>query len=828
MKPFHERQNLLAIISLTVTALSSPALLGDALVGDSTVSGDLDVRDNIDYGTTNATPSTSAVLQSYYAPNFTASWDITPANGNFLWRDDRIGTLHNKMLLNGDNSLILYNNVTAPTVPAGNIFLNPNTGVLNLSGTAPGIYIGGSLVMNAQSGGPAFSAVSRFTNTTDSTSSATGALIVSGGIGVLEDSHINGIRIGEGGGSLASNTALGASSLIGNTTGLSNTASGYCTLRLNTTGSNNSASGRAAMELNTTGSNNTAVGYAALQFNTTGSNNAAFGQNAGRYAVDGGNLTTVANSTFIGYNTRAQSDYNTNSIVIGFSAIGEGSNSTVIGNSSTTLTRLHGKTFTKSLDAEEDSYIHGIRIGSGAGTSTIWSTALGYNALNSNIGGECNTATGCHALYSNTAGNYNIATGTYAMSANTSGSSNVAVGYNALGTNTTGSKNIAIGEGAGMITQGSYDLINTKRSIYIGSYSKGYSANDENSIVIGADAVGEGTNTTVIGNSGTGKTHLYGQVVADSMKITGTAASTSKTTGALTVGGGLGVAGTVYANALNVGSLTLNNQSLSAWLSTSGFVTEANVDAKGYQTAAQVAALGYQTASMVNTTITSKGFLTSAAAAADGFLKEGDVDAKGYQTASQVVAYGYQTAPMVESTINSKGFFTAASAIADGFVKQSDVDAKGYQTATQVEAYGYQTASMVNSSITSKGYLTSASAAADGFLKQENVDAKGYQTASMVDSAIISKSFLTSDSATADGFLKQTDVDAKGYQTAADVSAQLASANLVTVSNIQATLATTPQVELGTTTIQGDAVLNGKITISQPQGDISMGIYGDD
>jgi hypothetical protein len=158
---------------------------------------------------------------------------------------------------------------------------------------------------------------------------------------------------------------------------------------------------------------------------------------------------------------------------------------------------------------------------------------------------------------------------------------------------------------------------------------------------------------------------------------------------------------------INATSLFLNNQSLAAWITSNGFLTQANVDVKGYQTAA-----------MVNSAITSKGYLTSADATSAGFLKQADVDAKGYLNSSQVAALGYQTA------------------------------------------------GMVNSSITSMG-----------------------------------------------------------YQTATDVATELASRNLVTAANIQAVLASAPAIQLGATTIQGDAVLNGKVTISVPQGDISMGIY---
>jgi hypothetical protein len=96
-----------------------------------------------------------------------------------------------------------------------------------------------------------------------------------------QDTLINGITIGRGGGNVFFNTANGAGALFSNTTtGTNNTASGRNALYSNTTGFNNTASGNGALFSNTTGSNNTASGVNALNSNTTGSSNTASGRNA--------------------------------------------------------------------------------------------------------------------------------------------------------------------------------------------------------------------------------------------------------------------------------------------------------------------------------------------------------------------------------------------------------------------------------------------------------------------------------------------------------------------------------------------------------------------
>lgn len=109
------------------------------------------------------------------------------------------------------------------------------------------------------------------------------------------------------------------------------------------------------------GSNNVAIGSGAFGSLQTARNNAALGVGAGAGLVHGdenifigtnaGNQTTVfnpagnsfsTNSVFIGANTAANDINETNQIVIGYTAVGLGSNTTVIGNADTVLTHLKG------------------------------------------------------------------------------------------------------------------------------------------------------------------------------------------------------------------------------------------------------------------------------------------------------------------------------------------------------------------------------------------------------------------------------------------------------------------------------------------------------
>lgn len=133
------------------------------------------------------------------------------------------------------------------------------------------------------------------------------------------------------------NVALGTYALQANTTGVSNTAVGTNALLANTSGGGNMAVGLAALQANTTGVNNLAIGVRALTTNTTGYGNIALGEDAGRWLSDGSTTNQTAGyGIYIGSGSKASTAGRVNETVIGYSAIGNGSNTVTIGNSSVT------------------------------------------------------------------------------------------------------------------------------------------------------------------------------------------------------------------------------------------------------------------------------------------------------------------------------------------------------------------------------------------------------------------------------------------------------------------------------------------------------------
>ncbi len=141
------------------------------------------------------------------------------------------------------------------------------------------------------------------------------------------DITVNGVKIGRGAGNDATNTAVGRDALVTNIIGSYNTSIGH-----------------KSQYQSSAGFYNTAIGANAMDRLTAGNNNVVLGGNAGRYFGVGtsNNNTDMTSSILIGYDTRPLADEGLNEIVIGTSAIGNGSNTTTIGGASTTDTYLKG------------------------------------------------------------------------------------------------------------------------------------------------------------------------------------------------------------------------------------------------------------------------------------------------------------------------------------------------------------------------------------------------------------------------------------------------------------------------------------------------------
>lgn len=178
------------------------------------------------------------------------------------------------------------------------------------------------------------------------------------------DSTVNGLTVGKGLASAATNTAVGVSTLAAITTGTGNTMVGYLAGTLITDGTTNTAVGSSALAANISGIQNTAIGQEALS-GATANFNTAVGRRAGSSVTSGVSntavgrqalllVTTTSDSTALGAAalTAATGERNTAVGSLSGGAITTGTQNTIVGT-------FAGKTGTNDLTTGSNNTIIG-------------------------------------------------------------------------------------------------------------------------------------------------------------------------------------------------------------------------------------------------------------------------------------------------------------------------------------------------------------------------------------------------------------------------------------------------------------------------------------
>jgi hypothetical protein len=307
----------------------------------------------------------------------------------------------------------------------------------------------------------------------------------------------------------AFNTAIGVRALYSNTTGCHNIALGYNSLRGNSTGANNIAIGRCALQQNTTATNNTVIGSYSLYRNTTGCRNTAIGACTNMFNRTG------TNNVAIGYMALRLSGVfdsigTSNTVAIGYKALSTNSNGT-------SNTAIGSCALACNYNGGNNTAIGFNALRYNSANFACNNTAVGACALAANDCGTTNTAVGDRALRCNTQGISNTAVGSQALCSNTTGCRNTAIGFRTLERITTGIQNVAVGRYAGRYSSGGSYLTSLCNSVLLGHCTRPLTNGDTNEIVIGFDAIGSGSNTTVIGNSSTTSTCIWGRVTVPSL-----------------------------------------------------------------------------------------------------------------------------------------------------------------------------------------------------------------------------------------------------------------------------------------------------------------------
>jgi hypothetical protein len=287
------------------------------------------------------------------------------------------------------------------------------------------------------------------------------------------DASISGLTVGKGGGAVSTNTAIGASALVANTSGSVNTVAGYQASYSSTTGTRNVVIGYQA-GYNGTFSYYTTIGYLAGYANTDDSGGGVFvGYQAGKANTSGQSNTAIGVNALLN-NTTA-------------------SNNTAVGSGSLALN-----------------------------TTGTANAALGGGALFSNTTASNNTAVGYNALYLNTTASNNTAVGYQAgYSLNGAGADNALYGPKAGYSLTTGSYNTFVGGGTTSTNGSGYFVTTGSKNTILGAYNGnggGLDIRTASNYIVLSDGDGnprgifDGSGNFIVGTAGivsTEKSYIY-------------------------------------------------------------------------------------------------------------------------------------------------------------------------------------------------------------------------------------------------------------------------------------------------------------------------------
>jgi len=293
----------------------------------------------------------------------------------------------------------------------------------------------------------------------------------------------------------SSNSFFGDESGLVNTTGSRNSFFGRRSAVSNTTGSQNSFFGDSSGLNNTLGSDNSFFGASSGFGNTTGFHNSFFGVSSGLANSTGGNNSFFGASSGSGNTTGSNNSF-----------FGSSSGS---GNTTGFFNAFFGADSGLSNTVGTRNSIFGYRAGFDNTTgseNSFFGTQSGFN----NVGGVENSFFGYQSGSSNTEGQFNSFFGRRSGESNTDGESNNVLGHNGLIKNISGSENISIGNNSANVDNLAVNVTSVNQSIFLGNNTKPLANGGTNEVVIGYNAVGNGSNTITLGNTSNVRTYNKG------------------------------------------------------------------------------------------------------------------------------------------------------------------------------------------------------------------------------------------------------------------------------------------------------------------------------
>jgi uncharacterized delta-60 repeat protein len=472
--------------------ISSSLIVTDIIKGTGSIFLQPDLNDSRDFRIYNTAPSDIHIKGN-------AAYSFFGDDTNYLKIDDNTGITS----IVGVNGVVVSGSLNAS---GSNTFVGNQTisGSVRVSGSISQKGVGGT--------GNIVIGENPLTNLT---SEAIYNVIIGQDAGVLNSSGSSNVYIGRNAGILNqignSNVMIGTYAgynaknsqnvYIGESAGAQNISGQYNVAIGHQAGYNNKVNlntfiGWQSGFANSSGSGNTFVGERSGESNTIGNNNSFFGGSSGRDTIVG------SNNTFIGQNAGQQNTSGSFGTFVGSQAgsyTTTGNNNTFVGASAGILNTTG---YSNAFFGDN----------SGLNNTTAYeNTFVGSFSGYENRTGVRNTFVGVSAGQNTRIGQDNTYIGHRAGNSNVSGSNNTYVGLQAGFNITSGSDNTFLGKTAGYyISDGSSAVSGSNRSVFIGTNVKSNGHDQTNQIVIGYDAIGNGSNTVTLGNNDITDTYVRG------------------------------------------------------------------------------------------------------------------------------------------------------------------------------------------------------------------------------------------------------------------------------------------------------------------------------
>jgi hypothetical protein len=430
-------------------------------------------------------------------------------------------------LYTGQDAFINGARVGIGAAGTNNTVLGVNAGAVFESGSDGNIAIGRSALLSTTSGdyniGIGYGAMQAVATTSENI-----------GIGLSAGKNTTG----------TANVAIGSQALLENIGGVNNIAIGKDACRFATAANSQVGVGHFSL-LRNLASDITAVGANTLQNNTLGTANVAVGRsalNAATTAIATVTTTVAGTGGTDGAKTAIQLERDsggtmatyptvdltvTGGAVSGTVTVATGGSASTSNTAGGIIFRANAAGIAAGVPADwrcqlqtVNSAINNTAVGHQAGlllTTADRCTFVGALAGDAVTTGIDNTALGAEALSACTTGFSNAAFGTYALANDILGTSNVGFGWGAglnIGTASAlgSTETICIGSSAGRFfgsgSTASDNLTRARQSVFIGTQTRPEANDQINQVVIGNNAIGNGSNTVTLGNSSTTGTFI--------------------------------------------------------------------------------------------------------------------------------------------------------------------------------------------------------------------------------------------------------------------------------------------------------------------------------